>query len=113
MKTRALALVILAALLGGARGPRPFRTLTPAPPRKPTPPFPGRPERDRAGGFWRGGVYATSVINGPSLERARGRGVKLPEPGFAAAVGVYPGGCFSLVKQLVVRPLLVLIGEAD
>ncbi|HEX4994939.1 MAG TPA: dienelactone hydrolase family protein, partial [Methylomirabilota bacterium] len=50
---------------------------------------------------------------GPSLERARRRGVELPAPGFAAGVGVYPGGCFSLVKEQVVRPLLVLIGEAD
>jgi len=72
-----------------------------------------RPDRVAAMGFSQGGVYAISVINGPSLERAQRRGVKLPEPGFAAAVGVYPGGCFSLVKQLVVRPLLVLIGEAD
>src|SRR3972149_2293030 len=72
-----------------------------------------RPDRVAAMGFSRGGVHAISVINGPSLERAQRRGVKLPEPGFAAAVGVYPGGCFSLVKQLLVRPLLVLIGEAD
>ena len=53
------------------------------------------------------------MINGPSLERARRRGVTLPEPGFAAAVGVYPGGCFSLVHELVTRPLLVLLGDAD
>ena len=26
---------------------------------------------------------------------------------------MYPGGCFSLVKELVVRPLLVLMGGAD
>jgi dienelactone hydrolase len=70
-------------------------------------------ERVAAMGFSQGGVYAIAVINGPSLERARRRGVLLPEPGFATAVGVYPGGCFSLVKERVVRPLLVLIGEAD
>jgi len=72
-----------------------------------------RPDRIAALGFSQGGVYAISVINGPSLDRAQRRGVQLPAPGFAAAVGVYPGGCLSLVKQLVVRPLLVLIGAAD
>jgi dienelactone hydrolase len=54
-----------------------------------------------------------AVINGPSLERARKRGVELPAVGFAAAIGVYPGACFSLTKELVIRPLLVLIGAAD
>ena len=72
-----------------------------------------RADRVAALGFSQGGVYAMAVINGPSLERAQKRGVRLPAPGFAAAVGVYPGGCSSLVKQLVVRPLLVLIGGAD
>jgi len=72
-----------------------------------------RPDRVAAIGWSQGGVYAIAVINGPSLERARRRGVALPTVGFAAAVGVYPGGCFSLVHEQVVRPLLVLIGEAD
>ena len=72
-----------------------------------------KPDRIAAIGWSQGGVYAMSVINGPSLERARRRGVALPAPGFAAAIGVYPGGCFSLVKEQVIRPLLVLIGEAD
>ena len=72
-----------------------------------------RADRVAAIGWSQGGVYAMAVINGPSLERARRRGVELPAPGFAAGVGVYPGGCFSLVKEQVVRPLLVLIGEAD
>lgn len=72
-----------------------------------------RPDRIAAIGWSQGGVYAVSVINGPSLERARRRGAELPVPGFAAAVGIYPGGCFSLVKEQVIRPLLVLIGEAD
>jgi dienelactone hydrolase len=72
-----------------------------------------RADRVAAIGWSQGGVYAMSVINGPSLERARRRGVALPATGFAAAVGVYPGGCFSLVHEQVVRPLLVLIGEAD
>jgi len=72
-----------------------------------------RGDRVAAIGWSQGGVYAMAVINGPSLERARRRGVALPAPGFAAAVGVYPGGCFSLVGEQVVRPLLVLIGEAD
>jgi dienelactone hydrolase len=64
-------------------------------------------------GWSNGGVFAMSAINGPSLERARLRGVHVPEPGFAAAVGVYPGGCYSLVPERVVRPLLVLMGDAD
>jgi len=72
-----------------------------------------RPDRVAAIGWSQGGVYALAVINGPSLERARRRGVELPTPGFAASVGVYPGGCFSLVNEQVVRPLLVLIGQAD
>ena len=72
-----------------------------------------RADRVAAIGWSQGGVYAMAVINGPSLERARGRGVSLPATGFAAGIGVYPGGCFSLVKEQVVRPLLVLIGEAD
>jgi dienelactone hydrolase len=72
-----------------------------------------RGDRVAAIGWSQGGVYAMAVINGPSLERARRRGVALPAVGFAASVGVYPGGCFSLVKEQVVRPLLVLIGEAD
>jgi dienelactone hydrolase len=64
-------------------------------------------------GWSNGGLFAMSVINGPSLDRARARGVAIPEPGFAAAVAVYPGGCYSLVHERVVRPLLVLIGDAD
>jgi dienelactone hydrolase len=72
-----------------------------------------RADRVAAIGWSQGGVYAMAVINGPSLERARRRGVSLPAPGFAAGIGVYPGGCFSLVHEQVIRPLLVLIGEAD
>jgi dienelactone hydrolase len=64
-------------------------------------------------GWSQGGVYAMAVINGPSLERAKRRGVEMPPVGFAAGVGVYPGGCSSLVNEQVVRPLLVLIGGAD
>jgi dienelactone hydrolase len=72
-------------------------------------------DRARIGaiGWSNGGVFSMAVINGPSLERARKRGVVMPEPGFRAAVGMYPGGCFSLVEETVVRPLLVLIGESD
>ncbi|HET8575870.1 MAG TPA: dienelactone hydrolase family protein [Methylomirabilota bacterium] len=69
--------------------------------------------RVAAVGWSQGGVYAMAVINGPSLERARLRGVKLPPVGFAASIGISPGGCFSLVKEQVIRPLLVLIGGAD
>jgi len=72
-----------------------------------------RSDRIGAIGWSNGGVFAIAVINGPSLERAQRRGVTLPEPGFRAAVGIYPGGCFSLVNELVTRPLLVLMGEAD
>jgi len=53
------------------------------------------------------------VVNGPSLERAKARGVVIPEPGFGAAVGVYPGGCDSLARERAVKPLLVVIGDAD
>jgi len=72
-----------------------------------------RGDRVAAIGWSQGGAYSMSVINGPSLERARRRGVALPAVGFAAAIGVYPGGCPSLINEQVIRPLLVLIGEAD
>lgn len=64
-------------------------------------------------GWSQGGQYAISVINGPTLERARARGVVLPSVGFAAAVAMYPGGCGDYAKELVVRPLLLLIGGSD
>jgi dienelactone hydrolase len=72
-------------------------------------------DRGRVGvvGWSHGGVFAMALVNGPSHDRARRRGVLVPEPGFAAAVGVYPGGCYSLVAEQVVRPLLVLMGDAD
>ena len=72
-------------------------------------------DRRRIGliGWSNGGVFALAAINGPSLERARRRGVEMPEPGYAASVAMYPGGCSSLVKEQVVRPLLLLIGDAD
>jgi dienelactone hydrolase len=77
----------------------------------------GRPYVDRARiatlGWSNGGVFALSSINGPSLQRARARGVAMPSPGVAAAVAFYPGGCFSLIHEQVVRPLLVLHGAAD
>lgn len=76
-----------------------------------------RPDVDHARigviGWSNGGVFSMAAVNGPTHERARRRGVTLPEPGFGAAVGVYPGGCFSLVDELAVRPLLVLIGDVD
>jgi dienelactone hydrolase len=71
------------------------------------------PRRIGAMGWSNGGVFSIAVVNGPSLERAKARGVVLTEPGFAAGVGVYPGGCDSLKTERVVRPLLVLIGDAD
>lgn len=72
-----------------------------------------RPDRIAAIGWSQGGVYAMAVINGPSLERAKQRGVELPAAGFAAAIAFYPGGCKSLIDEQVIRPLLVLIGGAD
>jgi dienelactone hydrolase len=72
-----------------------------------------RADRIAAIGWSQGGVYAMAVINGPSLERAKRRGVALPSVGFAAAIGFYPGGCKSLIDEQVIRPLLVLIGAAD
>lgn len=71
------------------------------------------PARIGAVGWSNGGVFAIAVVNGPSLERARKRGVTLPSVGFRLGIGLYPGGCFSLVKEVVVAPLLVLIGAAD
>jgi dienelactone hydrolase len=77
----------------------------------------GLPSVDRNGvgviGWSNGGVFAMALVNGPTHERAMRRGVTLPAPGFRAAVAVYPGGCPSLVKELAVRPLLVLLGDAD
>lgn len=77
----------------------------------------GRPDVDRARvgviGWSNGGVFALALVNGPTHERQRRRGVEIPAPGVRAAVGVYPGGCPSLVGELAVRPLLVLIGDAD
>jgi dienelactone hydrolase len=71
------------------------------------------PRRIGIMGWSNGGVFAMAAVNGPSLERARARGVVPPEPGFGAAVALYPGGCHSLVDERVVRPLLVLMGDAD
>jgi dienelactone hydrolase len=71
------------------------------------------PRRVGVMGWSNGGLFAMAVVNGPSLERARVRGVALPEPGFVASVAMYPGGCYSLVEERVVRPLLLLIGDAD
>src|SRR5438128_6341670 len=71
------------------------------------------PNRIGVIGWSNGGVFSIAVVNGPSLERARRRGVTLEPPGFAAAIAVYPGGCYSLVNELVTRPLLVLMGDAD
>jgi dienelactone hydrolase len=71
------------------------------------------PRRVGAIGWSNGGVFAIALVNGPSLERAKRRGVEMPAPGFAASVAVYPGGCYSLVNEQVVRPLLLLIGDAD
>ncbi len=71
------------------------------------------PARIGAMGWSNGGVFAMAVINGPSHERASKRGVALPPVGFRLGIGIYPGGCFSLVKELVVAPLLILVGGAD
>jgi dienelactone hydrolase len=71
------------------------------------------PGRIGAMGWSNGGVFAMAVINGPSLERARRRGLAMPEPGYQASVALYPGGCESLTREYVVKPLLLLIGETD
>lgn len=72
-------------------------------------------DRERVGviGWSNGGVFAIALVNGPTWERARRRGVGIPPPGYRAAVALYPGGCPSLIKEKVERPLLVLIGTAD
>ena len=72
-------------------------------------------DRERIGiiGWSNGGVFAMAAVNGPTFERTKKRGVDIPEPGFRAAVGFYPGGCFSLVNERSVRPLLLLIGAED
>jgi dienelactone hydrolase len=72
-------------------------------------------DRARVGimGWSNGGVFAMAAVNGPTFERTKRRGIDIPEPGFRAAVGIYPGGCFSLVDERAVRPLLILIGAAD
>jgi len=41
------------------------------------------------------------------------RGVALPPVGFTAAIAMYPGGCRDYAKELVIRPLLLLIGGSD
>jgi len=64
-------------------------------------------------GWSNGGVFSMAAVNGPTLERTRQRGVEIPAPGFRAAVGLYPGGCPSLVNERSARPLLLLIGAAD
>jgi dienelactone hydrolase len=64
-------------------------------------------------GWSNGGVFSLASVNGPTLARAAARGVTVPEPGFAAAIGVYPGGCRSLTNERFVRPVLILSGEAD
>ncbi|PYM71579.1 MAG: hypothetical protein DME10_15690 [Candidatus Rokuibacteriota bacterium] len=51
------------------------------------------PDRVASFGWSQGGLFAMSVINGPTLERARARGVTLPRAGYAAAIAMYPGGC--------------------
>ena len=71
------------------------------------------PRRVGVIGWSNGGVFAMAVVNGPSLARAGARGVIVPEPGYAAAIGIYPGGCDSLKHERFVRPVLVLIGDAD
>src|SRR3989304_924030 len=71
------------------------------------------PERVASFGWSQGGLYAMSVINGPTLERARARGGVLPPVGFAAAIAMYPGGCRDYAKELVVRPLLLIIAGSD
>lgn len=53
------------------------------------------------------------VVLASRLERARERGIALPEVGFRAAVAVYPGGCRAGRNDVLGRPLLILIGGDD
>src|SRR3989475_5336795 len=55
-------------------------------------------------GWSNGGVFALAVVNGPSLERARRRGVVLPQPRFPAPVGFYPGCGHPPVGDAVIGP---------
>jgi len=71
------------------------------------------PARIAVMGWSNGGVFALAAVNGPSIARAAARGVTVPDPGFVAAIGIYPGGCASLTHEKVVRPVLILTGEAD
>lgn len=71
------------------------------------------PRRVGVMGWSNGGVFALALVNGPSLDRARRRGVEIPPPGLRAAVAFYPGGCASLVSEQVVRPVLILMGDRD
>jgi dienelactone hydrolase len=64
-------------------------------------------------GWSNGGAFAMGVVLASRLERARERGIVLPEPGFRAAVAVYPGGCRSGLRDVLGQPLLLLIGGAD
>jgi dienelactone hydrolase len=64
-------------------------------------------------GWSNGGAFAIGVILTSRLEQARQAGIPLPEPGFRAAVGLYPGGCRAGRDDVLGRPLLVLIGGAD
>ncbi|HEV8585996.1 MAG TPA: dienelactone hydrolase family protein [Methylomirabilota bacterium] len=72
-------------------------------------------DRARIGiiGWSNGGAFSMAAVNGPTHERTRRRGVEIPPPGYQAAVGVYPGACFSLIEQLSVKPVLILIGGDD
>ena len=76
-----------------------------------------RPDVDRARigviGWSNGGVFSLSSVNGPTLDRAAARGVTLPAPGYAVSVAIYPGGCQSLTPERVIRPVLIVMGDAD
>ncbi len=77
----------------------------------------GRPDVDRArvgvAGWSNGGAFAMGVVLATRLERARQGGIAPPDPGYRAAAAVYPGACRSLRRDVLARPLLVLIGGAD
>src|SRR2546428_3365149 len=69
------------------------------------------PRRVGAIGWSNGGVFAIALVNGPSLERAKRRGVEMPAPSLRAPAGFYPRGGSLPPPRLVHPPPLDLPGD--